>query len=98
MVRSAANSGANVPGTAALVLAATGARHFKLEYVFWETLPNDVVAPLFGLGENVMKVSQGMGYKALQRLYRETLPFDQTDDLDRFMADFNENLNQSISK
>lgn len=82
----------------AVTLAAAGPRHFKIDYVFWETLPNNAVAPLFGLGENVLKVSQGMGYEALQRLYRETLPFDQKDDLERFMTDFNDTFNQSISK
>lgn len=79
-------------------IAESNLRHIKLDYVFWENMQDTIAAPLFGLGETMHEVSQGLGYTALRRLYRECLPFDQRGDLEAFMGDFNRMLNEEISK
>lgn len=73
-------------------------RHLRLDYVFWENTNDIIAAPLFNLADTALEVSQGLGYSALQRLYRECLPFDQKDDLNVFMGAFNETFNEEISK
>lgn len=73
-------------------VAALGTRHFRIDYVFWEPLPNLAAAPLFGLADSIMEVSQGMGLDALARLYREALPFDTRADGEAFIADFLEDF------
>ncbi len=74
-------------------LPSSNLRHIKLDYVFWENMQDTIAAPLFGLGQTMHEVSQGLGYTALRRLYRECLPFDQRGDLEAFMGDFNRMLN-----
>lgn len=82
----------------ALELAARTPRHFKLDYVFWEPMVNNAAAPLFGLADAVIAVSQGMGYEALQRLYKEIIPIDTKADMEAFMTEFCENHDECISK
>jgi hypothetical protein len=81
----------------ALELAGRTPRHFKLDYVFWEPLINGAAAPLFGLGDAVIAVSQGLGYDALRRLYREMIPVDTRADMESFMAELHLSLGDGVS-
>lgn len=51
-------------------------RHIRLPYVFWDTLPNGSAAPLFGLNETVLEVTQGLGMAVMQRLYGNMVMLD----------------------
>lgn len=81
----------------AMTMANLNPRHIKLDYVFWEPMVNLAAAPLFGLAESMMTVSQGMGYDALKRLYREAIPFDTKADLEEFTKDFCTEFDHLIS-
>lgn len=70
-------------------------RHFKLKYVFWDYLSNGSAAPLFGLAESALEVSQGMGIPALQELYSSMIMVDQEAEVDSFVRSFNLELNRS---
>lgn len=70
----------------AFELVTTSLRHIKLKYVFWDYLSNGSAAPLFGLAETVMEVSQGLGYEALQRLYDRMILIDSNAELEGFMS------------
>jgi hypothetical protein len=54
----------------AFELVVSTTRHIKLDYVFWEFMSSGAAAPLFGLEETALEVSQGMGFKKLRELYK----------------------------
>ena len=61
------------------------ARHIRLENVFWEkSFLDGKPLPLVGLADSVNDVSQGMGFDALRRLYKDIIKIDRTDDLHEF--------------
>jgi hypothetical protein len=64
-------------------------RHFKLRYVFWDYLSNGSAAPLFGLAESALEVSQGMGFHVLQELYNNMIMIDQNAELGSFTRALN---------
>lgn len=68
-------------------LVRASVRHIRLPYVFWDTLPNGAAAPLFGLQETALEVSQGLGINVLRRLYRDLVPLDPAADLEAFLED-----------
>lgn len=72
----------------AMELANSALRHYRLDYVFWEPLPNLAAAPLFGLAETIVEITQGLSYNAVQQLYREAIPIDTEVDLHTFMHEF----------
>lgn len=51
-------------------------RHFSLKYVFWDFLSNGSAAPLFGLAESALEVSQGLGFEVLRGLYKRMVIID----------------------
>lgn len=59
-------------------IVTTRARHLKLDYVFWEFSPAGAAAPLYGLEETALEVSQGRGFDELRALYRD-MPMIDTD-------------------
>lgn len=62
-------------------------RHIRLPYLFWDTLPNGAAAPLFGLHETALEVSQGMGMTILRKLYSQMVMLDaQADGDSAFVA------------
>lgn len=61
-------------------------RHIKLKYVFWDYLSNGSAAPLFGLSESVLEVSQELGYESLQSLYDRMVLFDDNAELHDFAS------------
>lgn len=69
-------------------LAKASVRHIRLPYVFWDSLPNGAAAPLFGLHETALEVSQGLGMGVLRRLYHAMIACDVQAD----SAAFNEDL------
>jgi len=62
-------------------------RHFKLQYVFWESLPSGTATPLFGLQESVRDVTQGRGWEELKTLYSDLIPMDRDADAEAFRGD-----------
>lgn len=64
-------------------------RHIRLNYVFWDTLPNGAAAPLFGLTESALEASRGLGFETLQRLYNRMVMIDAEAELDAFVVDLN---------
>lgn len=72
----------------ALELVAATVRHIRLPYVFWDTMPNGAAAPLFGLHETALEVSQGLGIAVMRRLYRDMLMLDAKMEAAAFDADF----------
>lgn len=63
-------------------IVATLPRHIRLPYLFWDTLPNGAAAPLFGLHETALEVSQGMGMPILRQLYSQMVMLDAFADAD----------------
>lgn len=59
-------------------------RHIKLDYVFWESLEH-ISMPLLDLENTVLDVSDGVGYRALVRLWRTAIPIDQNSDFKNFI-------------
>lgn len=57
-------------------LVKASVRHIRLPYVFWDYLPNGSAAPLFGLHETALEVSQGLGMGVMQRLYCNMIAYD----------------------
>lgn len=72
----------------ALAIADACPRHIRLDYVFWESMPNLAAGPLFGLAETVLDVSQGLGYEMLGRLYDNMILIHEKADLKDFIARF----------
>lgn len=72
----------------ALELVRATVRHIRLPYVFWDTMPNGAAAPLFGLHETALEVSQGLGIAVMRRLYRDMLMLDAKMEAAAFDADF----------
>ena len=68
-------------------LVRASVRHIRLPYVFWDALPNGAAAPLFGLQETALEVSQGLGISVLRRLYRDMIALDPAADLEAFLED-----------
>lgn len=68
-------------------LVKASVRHIRLPYVFWDTLPNGAAAPLFGLAETCLEVSQGMGIKAMRKLYANMVMFDDGAEMAAFALD-----------
>lgn len=64
-------------------------RHIRLNYVFWDTLPNGAAAPLFGLSESILEASQGLGFDTMLRLYNRMVMIDSNSDA----LDFVEKMN-----
>lgn len=62
-------------------------RHIRLSYVFWDTLPNGSAAPLFGLHETALEVSQGLGMSVMQKLYDGMTMVDSDADVRAFDDD-----------
>jgi hypothetical protein len=71
-------------------------RHMKLKYVFWDYLTNGSAAPLFGLGETALEVSQGLGFDVLQNLYNNLVIIDTEADLEGFLKHFNLKWNKQV--
>lgn len=68
-------------------LARSNVRHIRLDYVFWEWLPNMAAAPLFGLAETAIEISQGLSFDTLRSLYRTAIPIDTHADLESFLSE-----------
>jgi hypothetical protein len=68
-------------------------RHFKLKYVFWDYLSNGSAAPLFGLSDSALEVSQGLGFVALLEMYKGMIMIDQEAEVNSFVSDLNRELN-----
>lgn len=70
----------------ALELVRATVRHIRIPYVFWDTMPNGAAAPLFGLYETALEVSQGLGMSVLRRLYRNMIMLDNNAELESFQC------------
>lgn len=73
-------------------------RHMHLKYVFWDYLSNGSAAPLFGLAESALEVSQGLGFGVLQDLYERMIITDAETELNHFLSQFNLELDSRIGK
>jgi len=73
----------------AFEIVCTSMRHFKLKYVFWDFLSNGAAAPLFGLAESALEVSQGLEFETLLNLYDKMVFIDSEADLESFKLAFN---------
>ena len=58
-------------------------RHMNLKYVFWDFLSNGSAAPLFGLAESALEVSQGLGFDVLRDLYKRMVLIDEQDEIEK---------------
>lgn len=78
----------------AFELVCSSMRHFKLRYVFWDFLSNGSAAPLFGLAETTLEVSQGLGFETLLNLYDKMVFVDP----DAELASFKSALDIEVNK
>lgn len=81
-----------------LMLIQACPRHIRLNYVFWEPMPNLAAAPLFGLGETFLEVSQGLGYEAMRRMYHDMILIDREADCYAFFEDFARDQHSPLGK
>lgn len=70
----------------AFELVSASPRHIKLKYVFWDYLSNGAAAPLFGLAESALEVSQGLNFGVLQSLYDNMVLVDTAADAENFLC------------
>lgn len=64
------------------------ARHIKLPYVFWERCSDIVALPMVGLGQNMIELSDGLGYGSLRARYLELLPISYNSDFEATLRAF----------
>lgn len=68
-------------------LVRASVRHIRLPYVFWDTMPNGAAAPLFGLHETALEISQGLGMSVLRKLYNNMIMLDSNAEAEQFRLD-----------
>ena len=61
------------------------ARHIRLHYVFWTTLPDGLIAPLIDLGRQVTAAFGGMSWADLQSAYARMEWVDHQVDAEHFL-------------
>lgn len=72
-------------------------RHIRLNYVFWEQLPNGSAGPLFGFRESILECADGIGFDAMLNRYRNMLLIDADADLQSFVKELNAELDARIA-
>lgn len=82
----------------ALELVRSMPRHIRLDYVFWDYLPNGSVGPLFGLTESARECSDGLGFEGMLDQYKRMAMIDTDADLKDFLSSFNAELDQRINR
>lgn len=67
----------------------TRQRHHKLDYLFWETLPTGVVAPLFGIHDSVWDASGGWTFAQIKAQFARMTWLDPQAERSAFFAALN---------
>ncbi len=73
-------------------------RHIRLDYVFWDILPNGAVGPLFGLTESAMECADGLGFEKMLERYKNMVMIDSDADLKHFLSNFNAELDRRMNQ
>lgn len=65
-------------------------RNIHINYVFWEEMESfDMVAPLFGLSQNVQDLFSGLTHREVSKLFNEAVLFDSEAEL-KFLQEQNQ--------